>query len=514
MKKRVLAAILAMSMALGMLAGCGGKNSDQEEADNKKNEEQKDKEDDKKDEESKEKGDTAELRLVLYGDAGTRNVEFFENEFHDKIMEDLNIDLTVEFQPWGQDALIATRLASGERFAFMCMVSDSMEWVKKGFLASFDEDMINEVAPDYVDARMGNGYEFTSYKGEIVSIPMGASIYGGAQDNFTIRNDILNQAGWDYTEIKTYEDLMDALAAVHAMFPDLCLIGQLNFLPKALSSVYAPDALLKPDQLTGLVTYDESDPDSDEVISWLESEYFEKLCKMLEEWYALGYTDMDHISDSVHVDDWNAQNALMYFGSPSRIYSHDDSSNPDVDYRYLSINGDQQKVVLRNYDWGFSASVADQDNTENWMRLFNWLYASKENYGFAVNGVEGVDYQINEDGTTEKLTSDSFFYSWQCGTLKYADFSEYDEAEVEEYLHFDDNAIPTKSAGFVFENTSVKTEEALLQTIISEKVEKIARGLGNYDEEFPAILQELKDAGLDKYIEEYQRQFSEFMATK
>jgi putative aldouronate transport system substrate-binding protein len=142
------------------------------------------------------------------------------------------------------------------------------------------------------------------------------------------------------------------------------------------------------------------------------------------------------------------------------------------------------------------------------------MYVNKENYTFALSGVEGVDYEVLEDGTKQSLTSDSFFYSWQLATLKYQDFSMYDQAEIEEYMHFDDDAVITKTCGFIFDNTSVKNEEAVLNAIIDEKARKIAYGLGDYDEEFPAILKEMKDNGLDKYIEEYQRQFSEFMASK
>ena len=42
-----------------------------------------------------------ELRLIFYGDMTARRDEFFKNEFHDAVLEDLNIDLTVEFLPLG-----------------------------------------------------------------------------------------------------------------------------------------------------------------------------------------------------------------------------------------------------------------------------------------------------------------------------------------------------------------------------------------------------------------------------
>ena len=99
--------------------------------------------------------------------------------------------------------------------------------------------------------------------------------------------------------------------------------------------------------------------------------------------------------------------------------------------------------------------------------------------------------------------------------MLYKEFSDkYDADEVQAYLDFDNNAIYSKKTGFVFDVTPVQTENALLTAIIQEKVQPIGFGLGSYDEDFPEVLEELKAAGLDKYIEEYQKQFSEFMAGK
>lgn len=53
-----------------------------------------------------------------------------------------------------------------------------------------------------------------------------------------------------------------------------------------------------------------------------------------------------------------------------------------------------------------------------------------------------------------------------------------------------------------------------LNALITEKVQPFVYGIGDFDADFPAVLEELKAAGLDTYVAEYQRQFSEFMANK
>ena len=120
---------------------------------------------------------------------------------------------------------------------------------------------------------------------------------------------------------------------------------------------------------------------------------------------------------------------------------------------------------------------------------------------------------------------DSLIHDWMTATAMYEELPEgtYDPAEVEAYWHSDDNCINSKAMGFSFDPTPVETEaETTMPEIIlmeetlpcTEKLEPLTFGRGNFDEDFPPVLEELKAAGLDKYLEEYQRQFSEFMANK
>lgn len=52
----------------------------------------------------------------------------------------------------------------------------------------------------------------------------------------------------------------------------------------------------------------------------------------------------------------------------------------------------------------------------------------------------------------------------------------------------------------------------MLTSIYDEKLKPMAWGFLDYDENIDAVIAELKAAGLDNYIAEYQKQFSEFYA--
>ena len=462
----------------------------------------------------------ATLRLVMYGDAGTRNVDFFENEFKTKLKDEANIEMKIDLLPWGATDQIATMLASGEKFGFMASITNEVfpTWASNGYFAEIDESMVQKIAPNYVEARMGKGFECARFKGKAVLIPAGGLVYSGAQDNFAVRNDLLNAVGWDYTDIHSYEDLMEAIAAVKEKYPNLAVVNDIYFLYNALNSTYAKDgAILKDGSPTSLTAINEAD-DSSTVINWFESEYFANMCRILEDWFDRGYITVEYLteygSSGGPAMQWETGNCLLAWGDPADLYDHELVSVEGADVRYLKIN-DHDQILVKDYDWSWAVSAADQENVENWMRFFDWMYASEENYLFCMYGVEGKDWKYAEDGSIERLTQESFFYEWMCGTMLYKEFSDkYDADEVQAYLDFDNNAIYSKKTGFVFDVTPVQTENALLTAIIQEKVQPIGFGLGSYDEDFPEVLEELKAAGLDKYIEEYQKQFSEFMAGK
>ena len=132
-KKRWMALLLCAAMAVTVLGGCGkqentkpASDSRDESASSADTEEGEDEQANKPQEEA-DKGSTepVSLRIVMYGDAGSRNVEFFKNEFHDKVLADTNIDMKVDLVPWGGGGdQIMTMAAAGEGFAFMSTVSE------------------------------------------------------------------------------------------------------------------------------------------------------------------------------------------------------------------------------------------------------------------------------------------------------------------------------------------------------------------------------------------------------
>ena len=347
----------------------------------------------------------ADLRLIFYGDASSRRDEFFRNEFHDAVLEDLNINLTVEFMPWGSDTNVSTMLASGERFAIEYIVQN-FDWHTKGYLAPIDDALLDEYMKDFAVARGGNGFDCVRYNGQVYAIPFGNKPYSGSMQYFDVRGDILDALGYKPEDITTVEKLEEVFDKVQENYPGMRIVMNPDFLIYALWAEVG-EGTRSTNEANDFVYVNEEE-EGDAVYSLFESEGFKNYCAIVKRWAEKGYLDKDLITNPSQSDaDWTSANCFARNGMPGCLISSSlKTANPDAYETMVKIGG-QVDIKNKDYDWGIAISAADADNVENWLKLFNWMYKDLEHYRFCVYGVEGKDYQVNEDGSITKLVSDS-----------------------------------------------------------------------------------------------------------
>ncbi len=515
MKKRVLALLLAVTMVLGVV-GCGSKETTKESS-TKPSSESTVKEESKKEESKAEvKEEPAELRLIMYGALNERKEEFFANEFKQKVLEELNIDVEVEFLAWGAVTKdVQNRLMAGEKFAYMHIPSNTSHG-EKGLCAEITQEDIDTYLPDLLKMRENYGFEMCKYKDQIIAVPVGNKIYSAPYRSVTVLNNILNEVGWDYTQIKTYDDLVEAALAVKEKYPEMRIFREPTAIMGALEGLIAgePMSALGSTNIIASSAFVLEEDGTDKIYSMYESEQFKKAVKLAEEMYAKGLIEDDILSDtSAHGNDWNVGNCLVNHAvAGNMVETGLKAKMPEgTDLRVIELT-DYTHYYTLDYDWAWSVSIAAQDEVPDYLRLFNWMYASQDNYRFCIYGVEGKDWEENADGTINSK-SGVMFADW---FMQAKCYHVYDPSIPEEsiayYEAWDDGAKRSKIAGFTFDGTNVKAEAAAINAIVTEKIAPLRMGYGNYDEEMPGIIEELKAAGLDKYLEEHQKQYSAWYA--
>ena len=451
----------------------------------------------------------ADLRLIFYGDSSSRRDEFFKNEFHDAVLADLNINLTVEFLPWGSDTSVSTMLASGESFAIEYIVQN-YDWHTKGYLAPIDEALLEEHLPDYITARGGNGFECVKYNDQVYAIPFGNKPYSGSMQYFDVRGDILDALGYKPEDITTLEQLEEVFDKVQENYPGMRIITNPDFLPYALWAA-SGEGTRSTNEANDFVYVNEDEAD-DTVYSFYESEAFKNICAITSRWVKKGYLDKDLITNPSQAEaDWSSANCFARNGMPGCLISSSlKSATPDA-YETMIKIGNQTDIKNKDYDWGIAISAADAENVPHWLDLFNWMYKDLDHYRFCVYGVEGKDYQVNADGTITKLINDSLIDGWFMEDVLFDVYdSAFPEEVIEKYRHFDDDSRYSKTTGFSFETVPVQTELAMLTSIYDEKLKPMLLGFLDYDSNIESVIADMKKAGLDTFVAEYQRQFSEF----
>jgi len=76
-----------------------------------------------------------------------------------------------------------------------------------------------------------------------------------------------------------------------------------------------------------------------------------------------------------------------------------------------------------------------------------------------------------------------------------------------------DNAKTSDVIAFHFDNSNVKEIETAVNEVAQKEFQPIECGYVDFDTAYPVALEHLKDAGIDEYVAEVQRQLDEFFKT-
>lgn len=119
------------------------------------------------------------------------------------------------------------------------------------------------------------------------------------------------------------------------------------------------------------------------------------------------------------------------------------------------------------------------------------------------------------DGRIERICTEDFFYEWMFRNQNFSVFgADVSDEYIEAYMNWDKDAKTSSAMGFTFNNENVVMIETAILEVIQNDMSVVRNGFVSFDENYAATVQKLKDAGIDEYIAEVQRQYDEFLASK
>ncbi|HLV10117.1 MAG TPA: ABC transporter substrate-binding protein, partial [Halanaerobiales bacterium] len=250
-----------------------------------------------------------------------------------------------------------------------------------------------------------------------------------------------------------------------------------------------------------------------EIVSWYKTDKYERLLTKAREWYQAGYILPGAATNQ------EAPTALVKSGRGAGYIC---SSIPGLVAGESRRTGRELVMIdliepyvttsdLQLATWGIPRS---SDNPEKAMQMLNLMYTDPEVANTLVFGVEGEHFKFDnndralvmEDGGYD-VTSVKFLLGNHF--LLHLTPGEPDDL-YEQYKELNENAYKPK-LGFIFNQSSVKTEIAALQAVREEFAVALESGQVNPDNILPQFRKRLEEAGLEKVLDEKQRQLDKWL---
>lgn len=453
------------------------------------------------------------LKLLFYTGQSKRMAELASNELKDLVKKEINAEIEYVYLPWSEYGGGKTdlMLSSGEEFAAYTDINYLSKSVSKGLYADLTP-YVDTYAPDLKSNVAAASFDAFKQNGKQYAIPVGNRASSAAFYSVMVRQDLLEEVGM--TTIGSLADLEQYYDKVHAKYPDMIGFASTDA-TYMLMYEYTDQNL---NWINNFIAVNEAAQD-DKLISWYETPEFKKYASLMNGWYKKGIIPKYAVTNQPQLmSDWNAGKAMFFPGTATRPIEGIAGITKAVPtaklQNYFLSKNDRPKISRGTYNTAYFVS-ANAKHPERYVAFFNLLQKNQELYDLFTYGIKDKDYTIDENGRVTKLTSDLFLDDWMMMNDKFMRFEKsVPDDFIEQYKHWDDDAILSKTAGFNFDNTAVKNEESKLNGVFTEFIAPIASGFVDYDTYFPKALDKLKAAGLDKYIAEYQKQFSAWYANK
>ncbi len=440
-----------------------------------------------------------------------------------KKLEEDGVDIEVEVIriPWdAYSEKLNLMLSSGEEFEILHIMQDVRN------ISSFAS--IGAVLPvtEYIDKYPNLKEKFsemewnsTLYNGEYFAIPDAWRRLDQNVSFMTFREDIMKQVGYE-TFPDTLDGLLDlmkksqkAILEESGIKPYFWMHEKqypANWLHRSFDTYpfYVEFSL-------GLVLIRQDGT----VDSYYESEEFKQVSNVFYQMYNDGLINPDILNI-----DFNARYDDANYGAflPSQTFDSNiqvqikENTGIDAKVEWTRVFPEKPDMIY-TFGQNMNAVSSTAEDPETAFKFFDWLYASQENFDLFHYGIEGVHYSLNEEGriTHTKGEDGNPLYLMDTWMTGYVPYNRYTEDSVDSYISYDkyksDNYVISPAAGFAFDATKVQTEVTNLEAEIISSIYPIKMGLVPYEENIDAAIAKLKAAGLDTYLEEYRRQFTEYL---
>jgi ABC-type glycerol-3-phosphate transport system substrate-binding protein len=454
-----------------------------------------------------------EITILYPGEETDEMAAFLNGAFAEKVQAELNMKVNFTWlnwtDYWDQKTL---KLAANDPIDLYWDGLSNLPGIVNRKEAQPLDELLAKVWPESMkevlpDSQLAGG----KVNGVTYGIPSAYTASSGMYQHIVIRQDLVEAVGME--TITTAEDLRAFAEAVQVQFPEFR--GPADVIFKPLARYFADEQYftLANDYM---VVFGE---ETKTAYSFPETTAFQRVAEFNREMFLDGlYTD--DVAIKYNERDGRMQTGLYLWvegsvGKDLEIAGSVQTADPTAKLASYILAPEKPRYI--NATGGEVLCIPySAPNPEGALKFLAWLWESQDNYMFCVYGEEGKDWELNENGRLVQLSNtargDGYFYEWMFRNFNYKVFPDgVTDEYIENYKHWDDEAIPSAMLGFAFNNTGFEAIETAVQEAW-KNLTPILYGYVDWDENYPKAMEELNTAGMQEYVAEYNRQLQEFMA--
>lgn len=405
---------------------------------------------------------------------------------------------------------------SGEEFDICFTASWTNKFIDNARKGAFMDvtDLLEEYGQDIIAKSDPRVWDAVTVDHKIYAVPSQAPM--SSSSSIVYKKDVVDKYNFDYKSVKKLSDLEPLLKAIKADNPSSYPL--LQTASGGIAGYIDPE--YSDDQISGL-NFSES---QQKFVNTAEIPGTVERWQTLSDFYKKGYIPADAATRTEYLADAKTGKYTVLRATGAYTESGEKSSAqygfPCVE-TYMGNSSITNGVVTSS----MSAISATSKHPEEAMKVLNLVWKDSDLSNLLAYGIEGTDYVIDEERSTEEMKSikpnagkDQKWAVWHnyLGPLWDQWDSTWNRKEALEQMQAENQKAEVGSTlGFYFDNSDVSAECAAVASTVKEYTANLNVGcvadVDAYIEEYKA---KLKQNGIDKIIEEANRQYDEWKANK
>lgn len=552
MKKKALAVLLAATMTAGLTA-CGGGDAaptadsgSGTEADSAATGDDASGKDAAPADNAASDADTSEHVVITYmttGDAPSGDALNTYNDMMEKLnailTEKVNAELETYFISW-TDYLANYNLTLAQMDGSVDLVGTSSDWLdswpnaKNGAFLELSEEMLQTYAPQTWANVPADHWELCKYDGEIYLMPED-NYAQWTNHGYIYRMDWAKEAGLA-DGVHSWEDMTAYWKYCKETFPDLVALWDSDGTSyNAMSGgwITSHSDYVSIDGINAGAMWGGKKDDLYTVYSpyMTETELLVEFAKLMKEWDEIGVWPTDVLNNTSMTEDMNAD--MYRIGQVAAVQKHTEmwtslvsalpqntiyQDDPDAETGFFYFGEEQGNVVELSITHGAMAVSSGSKNPERALMVYDLLRNDPECHMLFCQGVEGVSYEVTEDGLmtkpegfnadTQNINGITNFWWGRNDDILLRNAQNNWEKIDELYAVYDKIKIPYPYGQFIVNTDNIQSYIQNITEIHTNYMKQICYGKysGTAEEIVAEYQSALKAAGIDTVTEELQRQ--------